>query len=223
MRRTGVRRAGLLAALALAPIVASFAQVPIEQQVLDALNQARTNPIGYVQQLKTYRTWFKGDIVTIPGSREMVRTQEGIDAVDETIDYVGDLSPMPAASATKVLSEAAADHVADQGRTGQTGHSGSDGSGPGDRVKKRGGGPYTAEVIAYGSIDGVDTIRQLIIDDGVPDRGHRTIIFSPELQYAGVSCGKHREFRTMCVIDLGMTPNGTLPDGLVGKSAAKPR
>lgn len=206
-----------------APLLASYSPIPVEQQVLDALNLARTNPAGYVLQLKKYRTWFKGDIVTIPGSPEMVRTAEGVDAVDETIDYVGDLSPMPAAQPTRILQEAAAEHVADQGRTGQTGHSGADGSSPGDRVKKHGGGAYTAEVIAYGSIDGVDTIRQLIVDDGVADRGHRTIIFSPELQYAGVSCGKHREFRTMCVVDLGMTPDGSLPAALVGKSAAAPK
>ena len=218
------RRLAACAVLLLStPVVATFIQVPMEQQVLDALNAARTDPAHYASgPLKTYRSWFKGMIVAIPGSREMVRTAEGVPAVDEAIADVGGLSAMPAATATPVLKAAAADLVADQSRTGRTGHAGSDGSSPGDRVTRRGGGPYTAEVIAYGSIDGVDAIRQLIVDDGVDDRGHRTIIFSPELQYAGVACGTHPEFRTMCVVDLGMNPDGTLPRALIGKSAAKP-
>ncbi|MDO6413892.1 CAP domain-containing protein [Sphingomonas sp. BIUV-7] len=218
-----LRSTGIVATLLALPVLASFTPIPVEQQVLDALNQARTDPAAYILQLRKYRGWFKGDIVKIPGSPDLVRTAEGVSAVDETIDFVGDIKPMPAAAGSPVLKAAAADHVAEQSRTGKTGHYGADGSSPGDRVTKRGGGPYTAEVIAYGSIDGVDTIRQLIVDDGVPDRGHRTIIFSPELQFAGVSCGKHPEFGTMCVIDLGMNADGTLPRSLVGKSAAPPR
>jgi hypothetical protein len=28
------------------------------------------------------------------------------------------------------------------------------------------------------------------------------------LRYAGVSCGSHPEYRTMCVIEMGMSPDG---------------
>jgi len=48
----------------------------------------------------------------------------------------------------------------------------------------------------------------LIVDDGVADRGHRTLVYSPELRYAGVSCGPHPIYRTVCVIDLGITADG---------------
>ena len=52
-----------------------------------------------------------------------------------------------------------------------------------------------------------DVIRQLIIDDGVADRGHRIVMFADHLRYAGVACGPHPEFGTMCVIDMADTPD----------------
>ncbi len=57
------------------------------------------------------------------------------------------------------------------------------------------------ENISYGPDDGREVVLQLIIDDGVPDRGHRANIFSPGFRLAGVVCGPHPKFRTICVID----------------------
>eukprot|EP00997_Jenningsia_sp_PLL12_P000988 NODE_11559_length_302_cov_14.881423_g10646_i0.p3 GENE.NODE_11559_length_302_cov_14.881423_g10646_i0~~NODE_11559_length_302_cov_14.881423_g10646_i0.p3 ORF type:complete len:55 (-),score=18.35 NODE_11559_length_302_cov_14.881423_g10646_i0:108-272(-) len=41
----------------------------------------------------------------------------------------------------------------------------------------------------------------LIVDDGVPDRGHRTTLFNKELRLAGISFGPHRTMRQVTVID----------------------
>jgi len=44
-------------------------------------------------------------------------------------------------------------------------------------------------------------VRELIIDSGVPSRGHRRNIFYPPLDAAGVACGPHRQYANMCVMD----------------------
>jgi uncharacterized protein YkwD len=58
-----------------------------------------------------------------------------------------------------------------------------------------------AENIAYGGRSARGVIVQLIVDDGVPDRGHRMNIFDPEYRVVGVGCGPHVRFGDMCVID----------------------
>lgn len=197
-----------LAMLALSFLTIStpvVAQTPFERQVLDLLNQARTNPAAYAETLKRYRTYFHAKIVSLPGQDADIETEEGVAVVDETIDFLAHHAPLVAVENSTLLEGSSADHVRDQGQSGETGHEGSDGSSPAQRVRRRGGGSYVAEVIAYGPVDAVDAVRQLIIDDGVEDRGHRQIIFSPELRFAGVSCGKHPEFDMMCVIDLSVT------------------
>jgi uncharacterized protein YkwD len=47
-----------------------------------------------------------------------------------------------------------------------------------------------------------DVVRQLIIDEDVPDRGHRNDLLDPVLRRAGVGCAPHPTYRVICVIDL---------------------
>ncbi|WP_294392028.1 CAP domain-containing protein [uncultured Sphingomonas sp.] len=199
----------LLAAGAAAP---AAAETPYEQAVLAELNAARSNPAAYLERLRGYRAFFHDKLIYMPGLKAAIQTEEGVGVVNETIAFLDRQRPLDPVRTAGLLRTAAADHVAEQAESGSTGHGGEDGSSPGDRVERRGGGAYVAEVIAYGSIDPADVVRQLIVDDGVPDRGHRSVLFSPELRFAGVSCGTHPEYRTMCVIDLGITAEGRFPD-----------
>jgi uncharacterized protein YkwD len=58
------------------------------------------------------------------------------------------------------------------------------------------------ENIAFGMDDGLEVLLQLIIDDGVKSRGHRLAIYEPAYKLAGVACGPHTTWKTMCVMDL---------------------
>ncbi len=58
-----------------------------------------------------------------------------------------------------------------------------------------------AEDISYGYSTPSEVVRQLIVDSGVPGRGHRDNIFNPVLRSAGVACGPHPAYGAVCVVD----------------------
>lgn len=65
------------------------------------------------------------------------------------------------------------------------------------------------ENIAYGTTSGKDIVLQLIIDDGVASRGHRTNIFNADYTFVGSWASGHVTYSSMTVIDYagGMTAN----------------
>jgi uncharacterized protein YkwD len=200
--KTGRALFACLAALvALAP---AGAQPAAEAGIVAEINRARADPAGYARELRRYRTLYRNGVVWTPGNPVGLRTHEGTAAVDEAIRFLATQAPLPPLAQASHLRRAAADHVADQGASGARGHQGGDGSSPAQRIRRRGGGPYGAsgEVIAYGPEDAVSFVRGLIIDDGVPDRGHRILLFSPRFRFAGAACGRHPGWRYMCVVDL---------------------
>jgi uncharacterized protein YkwD len=194
--------------LPLALIFAAPPQSGIEAAVLAEINFARTRPQDYAERLREYRRYFRGKIVWYPGNPDGLRTEEGTRAVDEAIRFLERQPPLEPIGPAPLLARAARDHVREQGPRGGTGHYSADGANPRDRVQKRGGGNYVAEVITYGPPSAVEVVRQLIVDDAVPGRGHRKTLFSAEMVYAGVACGPHTSYRVMCVADLGRKPDG---------------
>ncbi|MDZ7319753.1 MAG: CAP domain-containing protein, partial [candidate division KSB1 bacterium] len=172
----------------------------LEQEVVQELNLARKNPRKYAAYLEKMKPYYDGKLFKRPG-RAIVQTQEGRKAVDEAIHFLRSAKPLAPFRVSPGMSQAARDHVRNQGLQGAIGHKGSDGSEPSDRVNRYGKWIRTVgENIAYGSEDARDIVIGLIVDDGVSDRGHRKNIFNPSFQVIGVACGAHKVYQTMCVI-----------------------
>lgn len=168
------------------------------ETMLSELDQARRDPAAYAGRVRAFRALFRGDVFQRPG-QVAVATTEGTAAVDDAIRFLERASPLPPLTRSAALDRAATDHVRDQGRTGRTGHVGADGSEPQGRMARHGRWRATAEAIAYGPTP-EEAVMQLIVDDGVPDRGHRRILFSPTYEAVGAACGPHPTWRTVCVL-----------------------
>jgi uncharacterized protein YkwD len=174
----------------------------MERQILEEINGARTNPRKYAQFAKDLRNSMAGRMIKRPG-KPTILTQEGIAAVDEAIGFLRSVRPVTALSPSRGLSMAARDHVRNQGPKGAIGHEGPDGSKIDHRADQY--GEWTAligENISYGMETPRERVLALIIDDGIPGRGHRGNIFNPLFRMIGIACGPHAKFSSMCVMDL---------------------
>jgi len=172
------------------------------------MNSARTNPPAYARHLQELLGSFDGKVIRKPG-KVGLRTQEGKSAVVEAISFLKRTAPVPPLKRSAALAAAARDHVRDQGITGEIGHTGTDGSTMTSRIERHGtwmGG--ISENIDYGADTARDVVISLIVDDGVPSRGHRKNIFRQETRFAGVACGAHQRYRSMCVIDYAVGMKG---------------
>jgi uncharacterized protein YkwD len=172
-------------------------------QVLAALNRARTDPAWFVSVLEQYRARMQGRRYLKPGTtNSWILTQEGTAAVDEAIAVLRATPPLPPLSVNPELALAALDQVAWQGPRGEIGHEGANGSSPFDRLRRHGvQKSMSGENISYGA-DGLQVVIDLIVDDGVASRGHRHNILNPAFRQVGIAIGPHRRYGTMCVMDL---------------------
>jgi uncharacterized protein YkwD len=173
---------------------------PLENAVVYEINMARTAPKDYASLLKQCRKYYDKKILRLPGKTPIL-TKEGVRAVDEAIRFLRSLQALPPLIPSKGMSTGARDHVKDQGSLGNSQHKGSDGSQPLDRVNRYGTWEKSiGENISYGSDQARDIVMGLIIDDGVPSRGHRKNIFHSDFRVIGVACGPHPAYRAVCVM-----------------------
>jgi uncharacterized protein YkwD len=176
-------------------------------EVLAALNRARTDPAGFSSVLQQYRARMQGKrYLKLGTTNAWIMTQEGTAAVDEAIAVLRATAPLPPLSVNQGLALAALDQVAWQGPRGEIGHAGQGGSSPSDRVIRHGVRAHmSGENISYGA-DGLQVVIDLIVDDGVASRGHRHNILNPDFRQVGIAIGPHRRYGTMCVMDLASAP-----------------
>lgn len=173
---------------------------PLENSVVREINMARMAPKDYASLLQQGKKYYDGKLLKLPRETPIL-TKEGVRAVVEAIRFLHSMKSIYPLTPSKGMSLGAKDHVKDQGSSGSSQHKGSDGSQPWDRVNCYGTWEKSiGENISYGSDKARNIVMGLIIDDGVPSRGHRKNIFNPDFRVIGVACGPHPTYRTVCVI-----------------------
>lgn len=156
--------------------------------VLDEINLARTHPREYARILVAQQDCFQ--------------SRDGQRALREAVNFLNRARPLPPLAFSNGLSMSAMTHVTSQGANGTTGHRGIDRSTPWNRIGRYGKWYGRAgENIAYGIQYPRRIVATLIVDAGVGNRGHRKNIFCAGFGVAGVACGRHARYGTMCVMD----------------------
>ena len=177
----------------------------IEAEVLDALSAARLAPGDVATALATRALSYKGKTYQPPGNNARPRqTKEGASAVKDAIQWLhkceaaGELD-----KAGEGLRLAAEDHAVDVGGAGVASHRGGDDSRPEDRATRYGKWKgAVGECLWYGrATTGAQVVEDLIVDDGVRDRGHRLCVFDPRWKAAAVRAGPHATFGTVVCIE----------------------
>ncbi len=169
-------------------------------EVVKELSTARTSPRSYAFYVKDLRKYFYGKELRRPADITIL-TKEGDAALVEAIQFLEDIKPLPALRVSQGMCQGARDHVEIQGKDGTVGHGSSEGKQPWERISRYGTWQkMVGENIAYGQSRARDVVTSLIIDDGVPGRGHRVNIFNPNFRVVGVAFGPHAIYGAMCVI-----------------------
>lgn len=180
-----------------------------ERAVVQEMSDARVRPRAYAKHLRELRDAFEGTLWQRPG-RVALRTEEGVAALDEAIAFLESTRPVGPLRFNEGLALAARRHAQDLGPRGALDHAGSDGSRLSDRLNRLGTWHgLVAENISTGETEARQVVIQLLIDDGVPGRGHRRNLFNPDLHQAGAGSAPHRDYRMVVVIDYadGFVPN----------------
>ena len=173
----------------------------LEREVIFELNKVRSNPKRYAElYLEQLYSAFNEKIYTYPG-QEPTLTKEGNGALMECIITLRKTPSMSILNPAEGLIKSARMLVKDQ-QFGGIGHIARNGSTPQKRMEMYGEWDIcSAEDITYGSFEARQIVIALLIDDGVPDRGHRHNILNPKFHFVGVATGKHPSYRIICVND----------------------
>lgn len=210
----------------------SAAAAAIERAILQTIHETRVRPQACLLRLQTKIVHYKGKDFVDPVSKTPVVTKEGRIPVQEMIEIMkravssgeppqieapvsssgtGIVYPPFCPDPKKSLSLCAEDHAVDMAATGIVQHTGSNGSSPADRMSYYGVWYHCCgECIWYGSIE-IETppmavaqriVDALLVDDGVPDRGHRKCLLDARMVCGGVGCAPHPIFGFSVVIDV---------------------
>ncbi|MEM9945077.1 MAG: CAP domain-containing protein [Cyanobacteria bacterium P01_D01_bin.36] len=174
-------------------------------EMIAETNVLRANPAAYAQKLIAIRQYYQGNLVAVPG-QPLQEVVDGVAALDEAIAVLQSTAPLPLLVASDGMSQGARDHALDLGSKNLVGHYGSDNSDPFVRINRYGRwdmtpGNIASENISYGYKSSAEWhIIQLLIDDNVPNRGHREALLKPDYRRMGSACAPHPTFDIVCVM-----------------------
>lgn len=156
-----------------------------EQQFIIALNLLRLHPQKWCDDFLVPYLKEHPDLKS-SNSASLMRTLRKTKPMQE-------LRPNPD------LTQQAKEHAVHSGVKGYTGHKGFQQRAKAVEEKIQ----NVHEANSYGDVDGLGFLLNLLIDEGVPDLGHRKILLNPNLSLIGVHIADHKRYGKNVVCLLG--------------------
>jgi hypothetical protein len=156
-----------------------------EKDIIYLMNMVRINP-------KLFKETFL---------KQYLKNGPSTEAERSLVKYLEKLQPVSLLYPSEKLFQSSEFHAKDMGNTGLDGHNSSDKTSFEKRLDRYMKSSVMGENCEYGSSDPIHVVMQLLIDDGIPDYGHRLNILSPEFVFVGTSKKPHKKFGWNTVMD----------------------
>ena len=151
-----------------------------EMEMIKEINLIRANPKGYIKHIEAYIKKLENDDLN-----------DFTDEISTAKELIAELEKTPTLSTLKPhdgLYQVGNKHGNDLKSRGVIEHTGGDGSWPWDRVNKGTELTDGTENLVGGSDSVRESVIMLLVDAGIPNRGHRKALLNPKWNY--VACKK---------------------------------
>ena len=149
---------------------------PVEKQMVDEINLLRNNPSGYVRHVLDY----------VNEQRRTGGFPISQSVVNELVSELNALSRLSTLQPSECIYNIARKHGEDQKPLGDVNHRGRDGLSAYERITKACPSLSDAtENLVAGPSSVRESVIILLIDEGIPNRGHRRALLNPKWRYVG--------------------------------------
>ena len=168
-----------------------------DKQLVDEVNELRSNPKKYADKISKYLDYFEGNVLKIPSRKAGIQTHEGPKAYKEAINYLSRQNPVEPLSPSKALFRIAKDYLSKiQRKNADTSSVDVDAL-----IDKY--GTYYGDLIHatdFGGLNPEEALIFLIVSDGDYNRRQRESLLSSSYKLIGGATGKHPMFQNCTVI-----------------------
>ena len=168
------------------------------EQLVNKINEFRTNPKGYAKKIGEYVKYFKGKTLRIPGSNAGIRTEEGAEAYIEAADFLAGKDGVEPLEPSKGLARICEDFMAEAQKVDPNELGNIDLE---EIIAKY--GEFSGSLnraMDFGGEDPEQVLINLIVCDGDSERGNRESLLGTELKRIGVATAKHPTYRYCTLI-----------------------
>jgi hypothetical protein len=170
----------------------------LAEQLVNKINEFRTNPKGYAKKINEYVKYFKGKTLRIPGSNAGIRTEEGAEAYIEAAEFLANKDGVDPLEPSKGLARICEDFMAEAQKVDPNELGNIDLE---EIIAKY--GEFSGSLnraMDFGGEDPEQVLINLIVCDGDSERGNRESLLSTELKRIGVATAKHPTYRYCTLI-----------------------